>query len=257
MKKLNPFFYQLIIGLKIGFRNKNLLFINYLLPLFFYVIMGLMMTKINKTFVNYMTTSMIMFSIMTSTLLTVPNEIVFSRTEGVFRSYKIYGIGKIQVLSYYTIISFINCLFTGLIIFFTATPLFGAAKVENVFMMIIGIFLFFLVNMGICFILSMVINIPKAAGLIAQTVFIPTIIIGGIMIPFDVMPKELLPACKILPSSYVINMLNVLAIDKKNNFTSAGNSILNISGQQSLFILIALCIVTYILSFTFFKFNNK
>lgn len=233
-----------------GFRNKSVFFINYFLPLFFYILMGVIMVEINEEFSNLMTVSMILFSIMTATLLTVPNEVVFARAQGVFRSYKIYGVSRLEILSHYSFNSLLNCIITGIIIFFTATPVFGARKISHVPIILLAIFLFFLANMGICFLISTFFTIPKVAGLIAQAIFIPSIVAGGIMIPLETMPENVAKIVRILPSAHVMNVYQIKSFGIKSS--AIGCSVIT-----SLIVLLMIALITYSVAFIKFKYNSK
>lgn len=250
MNRIKSFSYHLKTEFIIGFRNKSILFINYFLPLFFYLMMGFVMGEINESFKEYMKVSMIIFAIMTSTLLTVPNEVVFARSEGIYRSYKIYGISRLEIILHYTINSLLHCLVTGTVIFFTSGILFDANPISSLPIMLLAIFLFFLANMGICLLISMFFQIPKVAGLIAQSVFIPSILAGGIIIPLDTLPTSLTDIVAILPSTHV---MNIFQLECSNLQSSA----IGYTTSMSLIILAIIIIITYGVALLKFKYNNK
>lgn len=250
MNTIKAFLYHLKVEFLTGFRNKSVFFINYFLPLFFYIMMGFVMVKLNEDFVDYMKVSMILFAIMTSTLLSVPNEMVFSRAEGVFRSYKIYGIGKVEIILHYTLNSLLHCVITGLIIYFTAGPLFGAKEINNIPVVLLILTLYFFANMGISLAISMISSIPRVAALVAQAIFIPSILAGGIIIPLDMMPKDLIKIIPILPSTHV---MNIYQLESTNIMDSA----INFTVRKSLIVLTLFIVITYGLSLIKFKYNNK
>ena len=57
---------------KTGLRNPNQLLLNYLFPLGFYALLGLVMTQINPGFTETMVPAMVVFAIMASTILGPP-----------------------------------------------------------------------------------------------------------------------------------------------------------------------------------------
>ena len=109
---------------KSGIRNRSMLFINYLFPLGFYTMMGLVMTAINPTFKAVMIPAMILFTIMASTLLGLPNPLVESRLAGIYRSYKINGVPAISIISIPMLTTVVHALIAATIVALTAGPLF-------------------------------------------------------------------------------------------------------------------------------------
>ena len=57
---------------KTGIRDKNLLLLNYLFPLGFYVLISILMANINPVFVETLIPAMILISVLASTLLGLP-----------------------------------------------------------------------------------------------------------------------------------------------------------------------------------------
>jgi len=93
---MNAFIQHFLFEFRTGIRNKNLLLLNYLFPLGFYLMMGLVMVELNPTFRENMIPAMIIFAILSATLLGIPDPLVNAREKGIFRSYKINGIPSIS-----------------------------------------------------------------------------------------------------------------------------------------------------------------
>ena len=84
---------------KTGIRNKNLLLMNYLFPLGFFLMMGAIMPSINPYFRETMIPAMVTFAILAATLLGLPDPLVNARETGIFRSYKINGVPARSILA--------------------------------------------------------------------------------------------------------------------------------------------------------------
>ncbi len=80
--KMNAFATHFSFEFKTGLRNPTLMMMNYLFPLGFYALMGLVMTQINPIFKETMIPAMIIFTVMASCLLGLPNLLVESREQG-------------------------------------------------------------------------------------------------------------------------------------------------------------------------------
>ena len=79
-----------IFEFKTGIRDKNLLLMNYLFPLGFYIMIGFLMANINPDFIDIIIPAMVVITILISTLLGIPEPLVKSREAGIFRSYKTF-----------------------------------------------------------------------------------------------------------------------------------------------------------------------
>ena len=96
---MTAFIHHFMYDFRIGLRDKSLLLLNYLFPLGFYVLMGLLMTGLNPTFALTMIPAMILVTIMACTLLGLPNPVVESRESGIFRSFKINGVPALSIVT--------------------------------------------------------------------------------------------------------------------------------------------------------------
>jgi len=96
---MNAFIHHFSFEFRTGIRNKQLLLMNYLFPLGFYLMMGFIMAEINPLFREDIIPAMVVFAILAATLLGIPDPLVNARENGVFRSYKINGIPAISILT--------------------------------------------------------------------------------------------------------------------------------------------------------------
>ena len=95
---MNAFIHHFAYEFRTGIRNKQLLLMNYLFPLGFYLMMGFIMPAINPTFRASIIPALVVFAIMSATLLGIPDPLVNAREHGVYRSYKINGVPSISIL---------------------------------------------------------------------------------------------------------------------------------------------------------------
>lgn len=78
---MNAFVQHLSFEFRVGLRNRDLLLLNYLFPLGFFLLMGLVMGGINPGFVPTMIPAMTMFAVMTGAILGLPNPLVEQREQ--------------------------------------------------------------------------------------------------------------------------------------------------------------------------------
>ena len=69
---MNAFFHHFTFVFRSGIRNRQLLFLNYLFPLVFYLMMGFIMADINPMFLETLVPAMAVFAVMAAALCRPP-----------------------------------------------------------------------------------------------------------------------------------------------------------------------------------------
>jgi len=77
---MNAFLHHFAFEFKTGIRDKQLLLMNYLFPLGFYLMMGFIMAEINPLFREDIIPAMVVFAVLASTLLGIPDLAVTRST---------------------------------------------------------------------------------------------------------------------------------------------------------------------------------
>ncbi len=189
---------------KTGLRNSNLLMINYLFPVGFYLIMGLVMTKINPLFGDTMVPAMAVFAIVASTILGMPGPIVEDREAGIFRSFKINGVPAFSILIIPALTTIFHAMIAATLIASTAPLLFRSKPPDNW----VAFALIMLLNAfacgGIGALIAVVSKDNRATVLWSQLIFLPAMLIGGLMVPLSFLPASIMPFSMLLPTSHAM-----------------------------------------------------
>ena len=184
---------------KTGLRNASLLMMNYLFPLGFYVLMGLVMTQVNPTFKDTMIPALIIFIALASTVLGLPSPLVEQREAGIFRTYKINGVPAPAILIIPALSTIIHALIASAIMLATAGPLFGA-KLPTNWGAFLWISLLTIAAFGALGALIGVVSAnSRATVLWSQLIFLPSMLLGGLMMPLSFIPEGLRPIAGLLP----------------------------------------------------------
>lgn len=203
---------------KTGLRNSNLLMINYLFPFGFYLAMGVVMTGINPGFTEVLVPAMAIFAILASTILGLPNPLVDDREAGVFRSFKINGVPAISILVIPALTTIFHAMIAATVIALTAPLAFDGVAPESW----PALFLVLLVTAFACgglgALIGVISNNSRATVLWSQVIFLPSMLIGGLMVPLTLLPKSILPAAGLLPTSHAIQAIDGLAYGRTTTF---------------------------------------
>jgi ABC-2 type transport system permease protein len=196
---------------KTGLRNPGALLLNYLFPLAFYALMGMVMTKVNPGFTQTLMPAMVIFAAMSSGVLGLPSPQVEQREAGVFRSFKINGVPASAILGLPTLTAALHILIVSAIIMLTAAALFGAAVPASwgAFVLVTLVSVFTLCSFGA--LIGVISPNSRATVLWSQLIFLPSMLLGGLMMPLSALPESIMPVAKLLPTAYAMQAYQGLA----------------------------------------------
>jgi ABC-2 type transport system permease protein len=215
---MNAFTTHFNFEFKTGIRNKNLLLMNYLFPLGFYLMMGFIMPAINPAFRETMIPALITFAILASTLLGLPDPLVNARESGIFRSYKINGVPAASILLIPALTTGLHLTVVSLIILFSAPLLFDAVLPGHGLNFGLTMAAFALACTGIGILIGVVSPSTRMTVLYSQIIFVPSMLLGGLMMPFSMLPAAAQTAAQLLPASQAMNAFNGLAMGGTADF---------------------------------------
>ncbi len=208
---MNAFANHFSFEFRTGMRDRTLLLMNYLFPIGLYAMLGLLMAELNPPFIETMVPAMIVVAILSGTILGLPNPLVAAREAGIFRSYKINGVPATSILTIPALATILHMVVVAAIITITAPLFFSAPSPINW----PGFVLVFLLTAFACAGLGMLIGVisssTNATVLWAQLIFLPSMMIGGLMIPLSTLPDSLSKVGLLLPATHAMNAFQGLA----------------------------------------------
>lgn len=244
---MKAFLQHFAFEFRTGIRNKQLLLMNYLFPLTFFLMMGFVMPAINPPFKETLLPAMITFTIVFSAFLGIPDPLVSSREKGVFRSYKINGIPSISIISIPIISSTIHLLIVSGIITLVSNLLFDAPMPLNW----LNFFLIILTGSFAATTLAVLIGViapnTRVTVMYSQVIFLPSMLVGGIMFPFNLLPGSVANFAKLFPSTHIMNEFTGLAMGGIADFSSTISIITLLSGA----------VISFALSILLFSWDSK
>lgn len=223
---MNAFIHHFAFEFRTGIRNKQLLLLDYLFPLGFYLMMGFIMAEINPPFREDIIPAMVVFGILAATFMGIPDPLVNARENGVFRSYKINGIPSISILIIPALTTILHLVILAVLITVTAPLFFDAPLPVNW----LNYALIFVVMAFACAGLSVLIGVVSPSSrmtvLWSQLVFVPSMLLGGLMLPYSMLPDVAGKIAQLLPATQAMNAFNGLAMGKVADFFPWGSVII-------------------------------
>jgi ABC-2 type transport system permease protein len=195
-----------------GVRNRSLLLMNYLFPLVFYLLMGSLMGQVNPGFLMNLIPAMAVLAVMSGTLLALPGTLVAAREAGIFRSYRINGVPALSTLVIPVLTGMVHAFVVAILVSVSARPLFGAVLPVSW----PGFLLVFLVMAfafaGIAALIGVISSNTQMTVMLSQLIFLPSMILGGLMVPSSLLPEGLGKVALILPTTYATSAFGGLAM---------------------------------------------
>lgn len=247
---MKTFLKHLVIDYKVGLRDRTLLLMSYLFPLTFFLFMGFVMTEMEPEYKDIMYPSMLLFSLLTSTVIIVPNVVANNRETGIYRSFKIYGVRRVSIIFLSMISNLINFLIVSLIITILSGLYFKVSMPNGlkewlylVFVMILA----WLVFITLAILIGNVVKNSKHVILYSQLIYLPSILLGGIMMDVKQLPQSIRNISYIMPSSHAMGLIN--------NWTYHRGEVFNSSISTIILLILGLSLLG--MNFITFKYDNQ
>lgn len=212
---MTAFTNHFLFEFKTGLRNPGAMMVNYLLPLGFYAAMGFVMVEINPGYKELLIPSMIVFASMSSNILGLPNGHVEARDAGIFRSFKINGVPALSILATPSLSTSIHAFIIAVVIAVTATPLFDAVPPENWLALILVTVLTAFAFSTLGMLIGVASSSTRTVVLLSQLIYLPSILLGGMMIPIALMPESVQKISGLIPSTYAMQAFFGLAYNQE------------------------------------------
>jgi ABC-2 type transport system permease protein len=228
---MTAFAHHFSFEFRTGVRNKSLLLLNYMFPIGFYLLASALMTGMNPAFRENLIPSMVFFTILASTLLGLPDPIVTAREAGIYRSYKIHGMPKLSILIIPVLTTILHTLIVSVLIVITAPFLFQAVLPTDWLSFIAAYMLMAFACASLGLLIGVAAPSSRMTVMLAQAVFLPSMMIGGLMFPAHMLPDGLRKLALLLPSNHAINVMNSTVVDTSVlSFNLLGSALVLLAG---------------------------
>lgn len=213
-----------------GLRNRAMLLLLYLFPLGFYLIAGALMVELNPGFRETVIPAMLVFALMAGCLLGLPDPIVAAREAGIYRSFKIHGVPAASILLLPGVTTLVHLTLVSAIITVSA-PIVFEAPLPSRFGAFVGVFLAAAGALaGLGLLIAVVSASTRATILWSQLVFLPSVMLGGLMVPSEAIPDTLATLARLLPATHAMNAMRGLAYGVATAFSPAGSLLVLLAG---------------------------
>ena len=200
------------VELRTGIRDRSLLLMTYLFPLGFYGFLGAFMTELNPGFIDVMIPGMAVFAMLAAAMFGLPAPLITARTTGVLRSYRINGVPTAAVFGVPAATTVVHLMIVGAIIAISAPMVFDAPTVSHVPAFALVMLVAASTHTALGALIGVVSANDRIAVLWSQLLFLPSVLLGGIIVPLEQIPELFQPLSLLLPASYAMEAFRGLAL---------------------------------------------
>ena len=199
---MNGFLYGVALQWKLDIRSKSLLVTCYIIPLIFFLLMGGIFTSVMPEMRSTLIQSMIVVSVSMGAFIGLPPSLIETYGSDIKKVYKANGVPIYLGLVTMFLSAFVHLMIACIVIVLLAPVLFEATLPTQLSIFFLALAIYIIVSLSIGSILGLIIKNQAKLTMIAQLVFLPSIMLSGIMFPIDFLPNFLKTIGRIFPASW-------------------------------------------------------
>jgi ABC-2 type transport system permease protein len=147
---------------------------------------------------------------MCAALLSLPTVLVSARESGVFRSFRINGVPAASIVSVPVLGTAVHMVVVAVVIALAEMRVYGGVAPANLGGFIAAGLLSYAAYAGLGVLIGVAAGNGTASILIAQLIYIPSIILGGLMVPASSLPEGIRRIALLLPASHCMRAFQTL-----------------------------------------------
>ena len=204
---MNCFLYSLALQWKLDIRSKSLLVTFYIVPLLFFLIMGGIFTSVMPGMRTTLIQSMIVMSVSMGAFLGLPPSLVEIYGSDIKRIYNANGVPIYLGLLTMVLSAFVHLMMTCIVILLLAPILFKASLPTQLPIFLLSLTIYIIVSLSIGSNLGLTLKNQAKLTMIAQLVFLPSIMLSGIMFPISLLPDFLQVIGHVFPAYWGYHLM--------------------------------------------------
>ena len=194
--------YGIALQWKLDIRSRTLLVTCYLVPLLFYLLMGGIFTSVMPDMRGTLAQTMIVMGVSMGAFIGLPPSLIEAYGTDIKKAYRANGVPMCMGLFTMFLSAFIHLMIMCCIILLTAPVLFEAAVPADLPRFFLALAVFIAVSLSLGCVLGLALKSQAKLNMFAQILFLPSIMLSGIMFPASLLPKGLLMVGKLFPASW-------------------------------------------------------
>lgn len=199
---MSAFLYGVKLQWKQDIRSKSMLITCYMLPLMFFFFTGGIFTSIVPGSRQTLIQSMTVFGVSMGALVGMPPSLVEIYGSDIKKVYQSNGVPLFLGVATNFLSAFIHLFIMCMLIFILAPTTFNAGFPENPLVYFGTLVVFIATTLSIGSVLGLLVKNISKLTMISQIIFLPSIMLSGIMFPTNMLPTAFQYAGRVLPATW-------------------------------------------------------
>lgn len=204
---MSAFLYGVVLQWKLDIRSRSLLITCYIVPLLFFMVMGGIFTAIIPESRETLIPSMTVMGVSTGALIGLPPSLLEIYGSDIKKVYRANGVPLYLGMFSIFLSAFIHLSIMSAIIYLAAPVIFDASVPSNPPLYFSSLAIFTTVSLSVGCVLGLSLKNQAKLTMISQLIFLPSIMLSGIMFSADLLPGSLAAAGKLFPAAWGYKLL--------------------------------------------------
>jgi imidazolonepropionase-like amidohydrolase/ABC-type multidrug transport system permease subunit len=198
------------INLKLTYRDKMVIFFNYLFPLIFFFLFAQLFHAEQGGAIIQVLTMVLSIGILGIGFFGAGIRAVQDREANILRRFKVAPTSAAPILVASLLTGTLNFLPTAILMILLSHFLYGMALPQRWISLLVFISLGVLAFRGLGLMIASVVNSAQEGQLLIQLLYFPMLFLSGAAIPISVLPNWVQLVAQFLPSTYVVNGMQAI-----------------------------------------------
>lgn len=199
---MTAFLYGVALQWRLDIRSKSLLITCYAVPLLFFAVMGGIFTSINPESKATLIQSMTIMGVSMGAMIGVPPSLTEIYGGNIKKVYRANGVPMYLGVVSVFLSAFIHLMIMSVIIYFIAPIAFNASFPTDPFKYFGALAVFTATSLSVGCLLGILVKNQSKLTMLSQVIFLPSIMLSGIMFPANMLPQILEISGRIFPASW-------------------------------------------------------
>ena len=199
---MGRFLYGIMLQWKLDLSNKGIIITYYIVPIVFFAFMGGIFTSTDPEAYKTLLPAMTVFGVTMGAMIGSPTPLVETFGSDIKKAYRVGGIPLWTAVVNNFISGFIHLFIMSLVIFFVAPIAFDAIVPNNAILYFSNLALFIATCLSVGTVLGLLVKSLSKLTMISQFIFLPSIMLSGIMFPANMLPDFLQGLGKVFPATW-------------------------------------------------------
>lgn len=213
---MNSYLALIRTNLRLSFRDRGLIFFNYLFPFMFFFLFGQMMKADQSGMINQVVNMVLTIGVLGSGLWGQGMRTITDREQNILRRFKVAPITPLPILVSSIIVGLVHYIPVFVIVLTLAHFIYGMAvptQLPSLFLLVIAGLLAF---RGVGLIAASVVNSMQESQILIQILYMPMLFLSGATIPMFLMPVWLQTLSQFLPATHFFGAMQAILLAQES-----------------------------------------